>query len=146
MCPDRPHEAMQGLARVILVCSYRYCLICHIVKPRQREHARGRGCWACACLACFQTESVSLKYALRACAGSTSPHMPTFCLNVLYVLHLKHLCCSFVALKGDRRTLRFNHACECVVRTQTGVNPAFPLLSKPGPQASMKFQVHLKGC
>ena len=92
----------------------------------------------------FQTESVSLKYALRACAGSTSPRMPAFCVFVLYVLHLKHLCCSFAALKGGRRTLQFKHEGECVVRTQSRVNPAFQLLSKPGPQASMKFQVHLK--
>ena len=63
VCPDRPRETMRGLARVILVCSYRYCFICRIVKLRQREHARGRGCGACACLACFQTECASLKCA-----------------------------------------------------------------------------------
>jgi hypothetical protein len=72
--------------------------------------------------------------------------MPTFCLFVLYVLHLKHLCCSFVALKGEGRTLECKHEGECVVRTQTRVNPASQQLSKPGPQVSMKFQVHLKCC
>ena len=55
VCPDRPHEAMRGFARVISVCDDRYCFMCRIVKSRQRERACGRACWACACLACFQS-------------------------------------------------------------------------------------------
>ena len=80
MCPDRPHETMRGLARVILVCSFRYGFICHIVKLRQREHAHGRGCWACACLTCFQTECVSLKCASACVCRFHEPSYAHFLL------------------------------------------------------------------